>query len=138
MKILHDLGLEVSILTNGYLLDKVLKCIHREDTLLEISIKSIWPEKFAMYTGRKASDLNRVINNIENAFKQGYKVIIETILIPGLNDTKDVEEVAKFIATHLNTSTPLIIDEYILYLQHLGEDQHMRSLQILFQRLEIS
>jgi molybdenum cofactor biosynthesis enzyme MoaA len=112
MKILHDLGLEVSILTNGYLLDKVLKCIHREDTL-EISIKSIWPEKYAMYTGRKASDLNKVLNNIENAFKQGYKVIIETILIPEFNDVNDVEEVAKFIATHLNTSTPLIIDEYI-------------------------
>jgi len=113
LKILHDLGLEVSILTNGYLLDKVLKCIHREDTL-EFGIKSIWPEKFAMYTGRKASDLNRVLNNIENFFKQGYKVIIETILIPGFNDVNDVEEIAKFIATHLNASTPLIIDEYIL------------------------
>jgi len=112
MKILHDLGLEVSILTNGYLLDKVLKCIHKEDTL-EISIKSIWPERFAMYMGRKASDLNRVLNNIENVFKQGYRVIIGTILIPGFNDAKDVEEVARFIATHLNTSTPLIIDEYI-------------------------
>jgi molybdenum cofactor biosynthesis enzyme MoaA len=112
LKILHDLGLEVSILTNGYLLDKVLKCIHREDTL-EISIKSIWPEKFAMYTGREASDLNRVLNNIENVFKQGYKAIIETILIPGFNGVNDVEEVAKFIATHLNASTPLIIDEYI-------------------------
>uniref|UniRef100_A0A7J2U3W3 Radical SAM protein n=1 Tax=Ignisphaera aggregans TaxID=334771 RepID=A0A7J2U3W3_9CREN len=112
LKILHDLGLEVSILTNGYLLDKVLKCIHREDTL-EIGIKSIWPERFAMYTSRKASDLNKVLSNIENAFKQGYKIIIETILIPEFNDAKDVEEVARFIATHLDTSTPLIIDEYI-------------------------
>jgi len=112
VEMLSGMNLETVVLTNGYLLDKVVSCIPK-GSIVEVSVKSIHPQKFAMYTGRSADDLYRVLRNLMLVTSKGLRLITETILIPGFNNASDIELLAKYIAEHVNVDTPLIIDEYV-------------------------
>lgn len=109
INIVNGLGLDISILTNGYELDKVLNCIPPK-TLVELSIKSIDKTKYKFYTG--GGDLDRVLRNFEALLNKQFNVVVETILIPQLNDVDDIERLAMYIASK-DPGIPLIIDEYI-------------------------
>ena len=106
--VLRKHNIHIAILTNGYLIDKVISCIPKK-ALIELSIKSIDPKKFEWYTGR---DLETVIKNFKLLVDEGRRVVVETILIPGFNDAEDIGELAKFVAD-LDRSIPMIIDEYV-------------------------
>jgi molybdenum cofactor biosynthesis enzyme MoaA len=112
VRVLSDVGLEVALLTNGFLLDKVLNCMSR-DSIIELSVKSIHREKFSIYTGRSKSDLDVVLKNMKSAFQSGFKIIIETILIPDFNGPEDIELLAAHVASGLSKDVPMIIDEYV-------------------------
>ncbi|MEL9939615.1 MAG: radical SAM protein [Ignisphaera sp.] len=109
IEILGELGLSISILTNGYELDRVLGCIPPK-TLIELSIKSIDSTKYSLYTG--GGDLNKVLKNFEMLLNTQLNVVVETILIPQFNDVDDIEKLAMYIAGK-DPGIPLIIDEYI-------------------------
>jgi len=112
VKVLSDLGLEIAILTNGYLLHKVLNCIPKGSTV-ELSVKSIHPKKFAFYTKRSEDDLREVLKNMKLVLQSDLKLVIETILIPDFNNAEDVELLAQYIASSLGNYIPMIIDEYV-------------------------
>lgn len=110
---LYSYGLEIVVLTNGFLMDRVIGCIPRNNLVIELSIKSLHPEKFSIYTGRRCEDLQVVLRNLELVYSNNIDLVIETILIPGFNDIDDVELIAKYIASRLSNDIPLIIDEYV-------------------------
>jgi len=112
MKVLADLNVEVALLTNGYLLDRALDCLPRGSTV-EVGVKSLDPARFSSYTGRRPEDLGRVLENMELALRQGLRVVVETVLIPGFNEAEDVEALAAYVASRLGAETPMIVDEYI-------------------------
>jgi molybdenum cofactor biosynthesis enzyme MoaA len=112
IKALNLLDLKLVILTNGYLLSKVLNCIPKS-SIVELSVKSIHPEKFSAYTGRNKRDLNIILENMDSAFQSGLELIIETIFIPGFNEAEDIELLAEYVAHNLSRDVPLIIDEYV-------------------------
>ncbi|MDK6028357.1 radical SAM protein [Ignisphaera sp. 4213-co] len=109
MEVLKSLDLDISILTNGYIIDKVLRCIPT-NTVIELSIKSIYPDKYRFYTG--GGDLYRVLKNFEIIIDGERRVLVETILIPDFNEAKDIEKLAIHVASY-NREIPMIIDEYI-------------------------
>jgi len=108
IRLLSDLNINITILTNGYELGKLLECISRE-CLIELSIKSFDPTKFSIYTGR---DLKTVLKNLKLVLEQGRNIVVETIYIPGFNDSADIEKLATYISNY-SIDISLIIDEYI-------------------------
>jgi len=109
---LESMELEVAILTNGFLLDKVMSCIPR-NCVIELSIKSIHPDKFSTYTGRGGDDLQIILKNMDTVYRSGLNLIVETVFIPNFNDVHDIELLARYIASRLDSSVPMIIDEYV-------------------------
>jgi len=109
---LSNIGLEIFLLTNGFLLDKVLSFMPK-DSIIELSIKSVHPKKFSIYTGRSEGDLDVVLRNAELAFRSGFKMVVETILIPDFNESQDVELLAEYVASNLSNDVLMVIDEYV-------------------------
>jgi len=112
VRVLNNMSSEVVLLTNGFLLDKFLNSMSKDFTI-ELSIKSIHPEKFSIYTKRRKSDLDVVLKNMKLAFQSGFKVFVETILIPSFNEPQDIELLAERVASDLGEDVPMIIDEYV-------------------------
>mgnify|MGYP001772763754 CR=1 FL=1 len=110
LDLLKDLDLEVVILTNAYSIDdELLKKLIDEKVTVKVSIKSIDPEKYEFYTG---FPLDPVIGNFVKMYESGVKLVVETIVIPEFNDSKDIGRLAKFVS-EIDRTIPLIIDSYV-------------------------
>jgi len=91
------------LLTNG---------MHRAD-LTDIdevifSIKAVSPGCHRDYTGR---DNHLILDNFTRLARQGVKMQAETVLIPGIIETAEVERVAQFVAG-VDPAITLRIDAY--------------------------
>jgi len=111
IKELNNRRLRIKLLTNAYeinnqLLNELRSCI---DCRVVIGIKTLDPNKHIKYTGKP---LESVLRNIKQLLENGVKVIFETVLIPGLNDANDIEEIAKYLASIVKEPI-LIIDPLI-------------------------
>ncbi|ADN50787.1 radical SAM protein [Vulcanisaeta distributa] len=108
---LRDRKLRIRLLTNAYeisneLLNELSQCTNCE---VVIGIKTLDPDKHIKYTGKP---LEPVLRNIRRLIKSNVRVIFETVLIPSLNDAKDIEEIAKYLASIVRDPV-LIIDPLI-------------------------
>ncbi len=108
---LSNRKLRIRLLTNAYeisneLLNELRLC---RDCEVVIGIKTLNPNKHIKYTGKP---LEPVLRNIGRLLESGVRVIFETVLIPGLNDINDIEEIAKYLAGTVKGPT-LIIDPLI-------------------------
>ncbi|ADY02405.1 Radical SAM domain protein [Vulcanisaeta moutnovskia 768-28] len=111
IKELSNRKLRIRLLTNAYeinneLLNELKLC---GDCEVIIGIKTLDPKKHIKYTGKP---LEPVLRNTGRLLESGIKVIFETVLIPGLNDINDIEEIAKYLAGIAKDPT-LIIDPLI-------------------------
>jgi len=120
---LYSYGLEIVVLTNDFLIDKIIRCIPKNNLVIELSIENIYPKKFYIYTRRRSEDLQVVLRILELVYNNSIDLVIETIFIPKFND-KDVELIARYIATRLGNDIPLIIDEYVPASSRLGGSLH--------------
>jgi pyruvate-formate lyase-activating enzyme len=120
---LYSYGLEIVVLTNDFLIDKIIRCIPKNNLVIELSIENIYPKKFYIYTRRRSEDLQVVLRILELVYNNSIDLVIETIFIPKFND-KDVELIARYIATRLGNDIPLIIDEYVPASSTLGGSLH--------------
>ena len=91
------------LLTNGFKLAD-MKSI---DEVI-FSIKAVDPEKHIAYTGRSN---HNILENFHTIYSTGIKIQAETVLIPGLVDAAEIEEIARFIAG-IDKSIPLRIDAF--------------------------
>jgi len=120
---LYSYGLEIVVLTNDFLIDKIIRCIPKNNLVIELSVENIYPKKFYIYTRRRSEDLQVVLRILELVYNNSIDLVIETIFIPKFND-KDVELIARYIATRLGNDIPLIIYEYVLASSTLGGSLH--------------
>ncbi|GGI73918.1 hypothetical protein GCM10007112_08440 [Vulcanisaeta souniana JCM 11219] len=108
---LRNRKLRTRILTNAYeisgeLLNELRQCINCETV---VGIKTLDPNKHIKYTGKL---LEPILRNIRRLIEDNVRVIFETVLIPGLNDVEDIEEIAKYLASIVRDPV-LIIDPLI-------------------------
>lgn len=75
-----------------------------------ISIKAVSPEAFFAFTGRR--DNKRLLENFRRYVDSPLSVRAESVLVPGLVDEGEIEEIAKFIAT-IDRCIPYRIDAYL-------------------------
>lgn len=95
---LRNRKLKIRLLTNAYeisneLLNELRQCA---DCEVVIGIKTLDPDKHIKYTGKP---IEPVLRNIRKLVEGNIRVIFETVLIPSLNDAKDIEEIAKYLAS---------------------------------------
>ena len=103
-KALHEkFGCHNFLLTNGMVITDME---HIDEAI--VSIKAISEDLHKDYTGRSAK---RVLENFVKLYKTGKKLQAETILIPDYVDAKEVEEIAKFVAS-VDPEITLRIDAY--------------------------
>lgn len=91
------------LLTNGYHMADMTSI----DEVI-FSIKAIDNEKHIAYTGRSNK---RILENFHTIYLAGIKIQAETVLIPGLVDAAEIEEIARFIAG-IDENIPLRIDAF--------------------------
>lgn len=92
LKNLAQLPVELSLTTNGILLDKYLdNIIQAGITSINISLDTLKKERFSTLTRR--NEFKQVINNIDLAIASGLIVKINVVLIKGTND----DEILDFI-----------------------------------------
>lgn len=110
LKLFKRLNIDIRVLTNGYRIDDyVLRELIDPTITVVVSVKNIDPLKHEEYTGLP---LKPVLDNIVKMYNLGAKLIIETIFIPGFNDSYEISLLAKFIAS-IDSNIPLIIDPFI-------------------------
>jgi pyruvate-formate lyase-activating enzyme len=109
--LLNDLDIKTHLLTNGHILNK--KFIEKlEEVGLSstfISIKAYDDSIHRFYTGQTNKS---VLNNFKLLAKSRIKLMVESVLIPGLIEPDEIERIAKFIAS-VNPSIPFRIDGFI-------------------------
>ncbi|WP_054856883.1 radical SAM protein [Vulcanisaeta sp. JCM 16159] len=108
---LNNRKLRIRLLTNAYeisneLLNELRQC---RDCEVVIGIKTLDPNRHIKYTGKS---LEPVLRNIKRLVENDVKIVFETVLIPGLNDVNDIEEIAKYLA-NITRDPALIIDPLI-------------------------
>lgn len=109
--LLNDLDIKTHLLTNGYILNE--KFIEKlEEVGLSstfISIKAYDDSIHRFYTEQTNKS---VLDNFKLLAKSRIKLMVESVLIPGLIEPDEIERIAKFIAS-INPSIPFRIDGFI-------------------------
>ena len=97
---------DISLVTNGYMLKERAKGL-RESGLdrVNVSIHSLNPEIYRRITG--VDGLHKVIDGVEEAVKAGLKVKINRVMLRGVNDGEEIDELIKF-AKKTGTSLQII------------------------------
>ncbi len=103
---LSDLDVYTVLLTNGYMLsDELIKSLNE----ICISIKAYSNKLHKKFTGKSNM---RVLKNFERAYNLNALLHAESILIPDMIDSGEIEKIAKFIFS-IDAKIPYHIDAYI-------------------------
>ncbi|MEZ0248475.1 MAG: radical SAM protein, partial [Thermoproteus sp.] len=111
VEFLSSSSIRVRLLTNGYhiggdLLEALRSCAACE---VVVGLKTPDPVKHLKYTGKP---LAPVLQNVKRLLGAGIKVSFETVLIPGLNGVREVEELARIIGEMAGRAV-LVIDPLV-------------------------
>ncbi|MCD6248569.1 MAG: radical SAM protein [Hadesarchaea archaeon] len=103
---LHRNGIYNILLTNGHKLDeRLLESVDR----ICVSIKAYSKKLHKKYTGKSNE---RVLQNFEKIYRSGTPLSSESVYIPSLIETEEIEKIARFIAS-IDPEIPYHIDAYI-------------------------
>jgi len=110
LSILNKLSLVPRLLTNGFSLTKeIISLIKRMNGSIVISIKTVDKYLHKVYTG---ADIDPILRNLNLCNELGVDLMVETIYIPGLIESREIEEIASLISS-INPEIPMRIDAYI-------------------------
>jgi pyruvate formate lyase activating enzyme len=109
-ELLKEKGLHNVMITNGYVNEKPLHDYLELIDAFNVDLKAFDDGFYHHYTG---ASLKEVLNNLVSIAKAGRHLEVTTLIIPGLNDSKEamVAE-AKWIAENLGPDIPLHISRY--------------------------
>ncbi len=89
---LASLGAELSLTTNGVIIDRFIDCLQSNNIRkINLSLDTLVPEKFASITRR--DQFSKVIKNLYLLIEEGFHVKLNMVLIRGFND----DEIIPFI-----------------------------------------
>ncbi len=93
----HELGVKNIFVSNGYMSARVVSELSPFLTAINIDLKSFKESFYKKVCGAK---LGPVVDNIRAFKKAGVWVEVTTLVIPGLNDSKqELKEIASFLAS---------------------------------------
>ncbi len=102
-------GMKNVMVTNGYINEKPLREILRFIDAFNVDLKSFRLPTYENVIGGK---LDLILENLETISKSGSWLEITTLIIPGVNDTKEeLEDIANFIS-NLDKNIPWHVSKY--------------------------
>lgn len=103
MKLAKKKGLFNIFVTNGYMTEKVLKKASLYLDAVNVDLKSFNPSFYQKICGAK---LEPILKNLKLMKRLGFHIEITTLIIPGLNDSKEeLKNIASFIFKNLGKET---------------------------------
>jgi len=110
MKLAHRRGLANIWVSNGYMSQQTLKLILPYLDAINVDLKSFKENTYQKYCGAK---LKPILENLKTIAKSKVHLEITTLVIPGINDsTKEIEQIAQFIAKELGQDIPWHISRF--------------------------
>ena len=110
LSILNRLNLIPRLLTNGFSLTKqIITLIKRMNGSIVISIKTVDKYLQKFYTG---ANIDPILKNLNLCNELGVDLMVETVYIPGLIESREIGEIASLISS-INPEIPMRIDAYI-------------------------
>ena len=109
-KIARKQGLSNLFVTNGYMTPEMLDAYHPLLDAANVDLKSFRDETYKDLCGAR---LQPVLDSMKKMKKQGVWVEITTLLIPGINDSKEeIKDTAEYIKNELGSETPWHISRF--------------------------
>ena len=111
---ISKLGAHIVLMTNGSKMDVKYAKELKEAGVNEIiiSVKAFDRKKHLYYTKSSNEPVLNAIKDLATAEDAYFRLQIETILLPGINDPADIEDLAIFIS-QIEPSIPLFIEPWI-------------------------
>lgn len=110
-------GMKNVMVTNGYMSEKPLKDILKFIDAFNVDLKSFRLPTYENIIGGK---LDLVLENLETISKSGSWLEITTLVIPGVNDSKEeFEDIANFIS-NLDKNIPWHVSKYYPHYKMAG------------------
>jgi len=111
---LSELDAYIVLMTNGSLLttNYIHELIKAGLNEVIISVKAFDHEKHMYYTGTSIEPVLNAIMELAEVDDPNFRFEVETILIPGINGTEDIERLAIFLS-QIDKSIKLFIEPYI-------------------------
>lgn len=107
--LLHQAGLKVVLVTNGYILPEPLALLVEHIDAANVDLKGMRPE---FYTKICKGKLEPVLQTIKTLAKSDVHLELTNLLIPGKNDSnEDITELVDFVAS-LSDDIPLHLSAY--------------------------
>jgi len=110
---LHNIGMDTGIFTNGTVIDSShLACLERiKPKFVAVSLDTIDDVTFHKIRNISSSV---VLRNIVNLQKRGIRVIVNTVLFRGLNDScEELIKLLRFLKATGLTEKDIVVDEFL-------------------------
>jgi len=109
-KLAHQKGIKNVFVTNGYMTAEAINMISPYLDAANVDLKAFTNDFYKTYCGAKLAPVKETLKLMKS---MGVFVEVTTLLIPGLNDSRDeLEELAAFLAGSLGTETPWHISRF--------------------------
>jgi len=109
-KLAHEKGIRNIFVTNGYMTEEALLMINPYLDAANVDLKAYTEDFYKTYCGAKLAHVKETLKMMKSL---NIFVEVTTLLIPGLNDSRDeLEQLARFIANSLGTETPWHISRF--------------------------
>jgi len=109
-KLAHQSGIRNVFVTNGYMTAEALQMINPYLDAANVDLKAYSEDFYKTYCGAKLAHVKESLKLMKSL---GILVEVTTLLIPGLNDSKDeLEQLARFLKESLGPETPWHISRF--------------------------
>lgn len=109
-KLAHQRGIKNLFVTNGYMTAEALHMINPYLDAANVDLKAYTQDFYKTYCGSKVKHVKETLKLMKTL---GIFVEVTTLLIPGLNDSRDeLENLAEFLAGSMGTETPWHISRF--------------------------
>lgn len=103
-------GLRTALVSNGFMSSEFLQSMSRRIDAINVDLKSFSDEFYRHYCRGR---LKPVLENLVAIKKMGWWLEVTTLLIPGVNDSREeVAQIASFIKNELGSETPWHISAF--------------------------
>jgi len=110
MKLAKKEGLLNNWVSDGYMTPEALDLITPYLDAINVDLKAFKEKTYQKYIGGR---LQVVLENLKDIYRRGIHLEITTLVIPGLNDSKnELTQIAKFIKNELGSEVPWHISRF--------------------------
>jgi len=123
-------GIELSMTTNGVLIDQHITLLHKHGLKkINVSLDTLIPARFALITRRNVFE--KVVQNIRMLVNEGFKVKVNSVIMRGIND----DELCGFVEWTRDLPMTVRFIEFMPFNGNRWDDEKMVSISEMKERI---